>query len=143
VEKDRLDLAVRGLVRIGLDRVSAFLPASELEAFRVAGGRLEATPEVDVRELKKRQEKGDALVLDVRRAGEFSAGRLRGAKNIAHTRLAERLKELPRDRPILVHCQGGTRSAFATALLRREGFDATNVAGGFGAWEKAGFDVER
>jgi rhodanese-related sulfurtransferase len=61
-----------------------------------------------------------------------------GALNIPYTRLARRLKDLPRDRPVLVHCALGGRSAAATALLAREGFDAINVAGGFEAWRKAG-----
>jgi rhodanese-related sulfurtransferase len=46
--------------------------------------------------------------------------------------------ELPRDRRILVHCALGGRSAAATSMLRRLGFDAVNVAGGFEAWKKAG-----
>jgi hydroxyacylglutathione hydrolase len=143
VEPERLNAAVRGLVRIGLDRISGFVTPGGLEQAGGAGVRLATSPEIDVRTLQRRTQDSGALVLDVRRAVEHAEGRIAGTKNIAHTRLLARLGEVPRDRPILVHCQGGTRSAFATALLQRAGYDATNVAGGFGAWEKAGLPVER
>jgi adenylyltransferase/sulfurtransferase len=48
------------------------------------------------------------------------------------------LSEVPQDRPVLVHCRSGARSARATALLRRHGFNATNMVGGYLAWEAAG-----
>lgn len=143
VEPERLDLAVRCLVRIGLDRVSSFVPSRELESYRAGGGRLEKTSDIDVGELGARKKLGGVFVLDVRRAQEFQAGHIEGAANIAHTQLAARMKDIPRDRPVLVHCQGGGRSAVAAAFLRRHGIDATNVAGGFGAWEKAGHEVVR
>jgi hydroxyacylglutathione hydrolase len=143
IERERLELAVRSLVRIGLDRVTSFITPTELDTYRAGAGTLESTPEIDVGALNERRSAGEPFILDVRRSGEYAAGHLEGARNIAHTRLAARLNELPRDRPILVHCQGGGRSAFATALLRRHGFDTTNVAGGFGAWEKAGYKVVR
>ncbi|MGE3182062.1 MAG: rhodanese-like domain-containing protein, partial [Phycisphaerae bacterium] len=43
----------------------------------------------------------------------------------------------------LVSCRSGARSARATAFLQRNGFDATNVAGGFLAWEKADGEIVR
>jgi hydroxyacylglutathione hydrolase len=104
---------------------------------------VEKTGEIDSVELRRRREAGGVFVLDVRRGDEFAAGRVPGATNVPHTRLAARLKDVPRDRSIVVHCQGGTRSAFATALLQREGYDAVNLAGGFGAWQKAGGAIER
>ena len=138
----QVEQAVRCLVRIGLDRVDAFASPAALEMFR-AGGGLTASPEVDVKTLRQQMDAGGAVVLDVRRASEFEAGHIEGAQNIAHTRLLARLAEVPRDKPILVHCQGGARSAFATAMLERAGIRATNVAGGFGAWEKAGLPTVR
>ena len=53
--------------------------------------------------------------------------------------LAGRLGEIPRDKPIVMQCQGGSRSAIAASLLDAEGVgDVANLTGGFGAWEKAG-----
>ncbi|MEO1278623.1 MAG: rhodanese-like domain-containing protein, partial [Planctomycetota bacterium] len=84
-----------------------------------------------------RIDRGEVAVLDVRRATEFAAGRLDGAQNIAHTRLASRLDELPADRTLLIHCQGGIRSARACGYLQRLGYGVINMEGGYEAWQRA------
>ena len=66
---------------------------------------------------------------------------IKNALNIAHTRLHPRLNELPKDQPLMVHCLSGVRSSYASAFLKWNGYDATNVAGGFTAWLKSGGDV--
>ncbi len=78
------------------------------------------------------------VVLDVRRATEFAQGHIDGAMNITHTRLRSRLGEVPRDRPVLVNCRSGARSARACSLLQRHGYSCTNLAGGMLAWEADG-----
>lgn len=116
---------VRQLVRIGFDHVAGILPASEVDA---APAELCAAIEtVDFGGV------GDLLsggakpaLLDVRKATEFAAGHLRGAKNIAHTRLLPRLEEIPAG-PLLVSCQSGTRAAGACAFLARHGGRATAI----------------
>jgi hydroxyacylglutathione hydrolase len=58
------------------------------------------------------------------------------------TRLVERIDTLPRDRPILIHCAGGYRSAIAASVLQRGGFTrVSELAGGFSAWERAALPV--
>ena len=58
--------------------------------------------------------------------------------------LAERLKDLPRDRPILVYCAGGYRSSIAAGLLQQHGVtDVIELASGIAAWERAGLPVRR
>jgi rhodanese-related sulfurtransferase len=50
--------------------------------------------------------------------------------------------ELPQDRPLLVHCAGGYRSAIAASMLQNRGFDqVSEIAGGMSAWEKAGLPL--
>ncbi len=57
--------------------------------------------------------------------------------------LGERLSELPTDRPILVYCAGGYRSAIAASLLERHGFrQVSEMAGGIAAWEAANLPME-
>ena len=68
-----------------------------------------------------------ALLLDVRTAGEFAAGCLPGAKNIPVQSLASRLGELAKDRPIVVYCASGMRSASALSLLKKQGFEAYDL----------------
>lgn len=133
VESERLEEAVRLLVRIGLDDVRGYGTPGDLRAAAEAGAKMETTPEVGVEEARNMLR--SCVVLDVRRATEYAEGHIEGALNIAHTRLLSRLEEVPRDKPILVHCRSGGRSARACALLQKHGFRATNLAGGFVAWQ--------
>lgn len=134
---------VRCLVRIGLDRVEGIIFPHVLQEYADAGGKLVTTEEIDIAEFRRRIAAGAVNVLDVRRAEEWKAGHLRDARNIAHTRLAGRLAEVPRDKPLAVHCLSGGRSSYAAAFLERHGYTVANVAGGFGAWERAGGEVVR
>lgn len=68
-----------------------------------------------------------ALLLDVRTAAEFSAGAIPGAKNIPLQVLGSRLGELDKERPIVVYCASGMRSASALATLKQRGFDAHDL----------------
>ncbi len=76
-------------------------------------------------------------VLDVRRAGEFAEGHLKGAKNIDFLQpdFADNLRELDREKPYLVHCAVGGRSTKALAQLRELGFVRVyHLDGGMKAW---------
>lgn len=119
--------AVRDLVRIGLDRVAGWAPPDALRGFAAAGGEMSSTEVIDFEEVGRRAPDPGTQVLDVRRATEFAEGRIDGAANIAHTRLASRLGELPRDRQLLVHCLSGARASAAASLLEREGFEVAAV----------------
>jgi hydroxyacylglutathione hydrolase len=143
VDPARVDEAVRDLIRIGLDNVGGWFDAREMEKYRAAGGRLVTTDEVSAGKAQGMLAGGKAYVLDARRGAEFVGGHIPGAKNIAHTRLLSRLSEVPRDRHILVNCQGGGRSARACSLLQKHGYEVTNLEGGMRAWEEAGAAVER
>lgn len=125
--EDEVEEAVRDLVRIGLDRVTGWTPSEELAAFEAAGGALASIEVIDFDEVGRRLPDPEVQVLDVRRATEFAAACIDGAANIAHTRLAGRLQELPRDRQLLVHCLSGARASAAVSLLEREGFEVAAV----------------
>ncbi|TWT41664.1 putative metallo-hydrolase [Phycisphaerae bacterium RAS1] len=136
IEPARVEEAVRDLVRIGLDHIRGWYPADEMTALSSADVTLETLREIDAAAARELVEQQRVSVLDVRRATEFAEGRIPGATNIAHTRLAARLKELPEGRPLLVHCRSGVRSARSCALLRRAGLEVLNLKGGFLAWEQ-------
>jgi hydroxyacylglutathione hydrolase len=137
IDPARVDEAVRDLVRIGLDRVVGFLDAARFGELAAAGARIAATREIAAKDAHAEVDARKPFVLDVRRAAEFAAGNIAGATNIAHTRLLSQLGRVPKDREILVHCQGGVRSARACALLERHGCTVTNMAGGYGAYAKS------
>jgi rhodanese-related sulfurtransferase len=103
-------------------------------------------PTVDVREAdrRRREEPARPLVVDVREPNEFAAVRIEGVALVPMSTFASRFEELPKDRPLLLMCAAGTRSAAATAHLLRNGWtDVANVAGGIGEWEKARLPVIR
>jgi len=70
-----------------------------------------------------------AAVLDVRSAGEFQGGAFPGATHVPLGELSGRLGRLRKDRPLIVYCASGMRSAAAVRLLKRAGFDAVNAGG--------------
>ncbi len=76
-----------------------------------------------------------AALLDVRSPGEFSTGHLPGAKNVPVGALGAQLGSLgPKDRPIIVYCASGTRSAMARSLLKAQGFSKVYNLGSMGRW---------
>jgi hydroxyacylglutathione hydrolase len=82
------------------------------------------------------------LVVDVRAPGEHQQKCVRGSLNLPLNHLTERLKELPKDRPLLVHCAGGYRSSIAASLLQQHGYDVSELAGGLAAWETASLPTQ-
>ncbi|HSI23177.1 MAG TPA: rhodanese-like domain-containing protein [Methylophilaceae bacterium] len=88
----------------------------------------------------------NAIVLDVREEGEFAAGHIPDAKNIPLSKLAERANELRKfqQKPVVVNCQGGVRSANACGQLKKAGFTTLyNLRGGLGAWNEAKLPVAK
>lgn len=84
------------------------------------------------------------LIIDVRNEDEYSRGHIPNSVLIPLPTLHTRLDEIPRDRPIIVHCQRGTRSAVGAATLDAFGFDDVHeLNGGFSAWESDGHAVVR
>ena len=73
---------------------------------------------------------GDIL-LDVRSPLEVAAGPVERSINIPLDELRNRLKDLPKDKPIKVFCQVGLRSYIACRILSQNGFDAYNLSGGY------------
>ncbi len=97
-------------------------------------------PSVDVKQAAEMQgDDGGALIVDVREPNEYAQIRARGAVLLPLGRLNGRVRDLPRDREILLMCRTGGRSANATQFLAANGFEnVTNVSGGIVAWHNAG-----
>jgi adenylyltransferase/sulfurtransferase len=87
-------------------------------------------------ELKALLDQGEQpLILDVRNPEEIAICRIAGSMVIPLPELADRLDELDRAAPLIVHCKSGARSAQAIALLRDAGFTRLrNLTGGILAW---------
>jgi adenylyltransferase/sulfurtransferase len=84
--------------------------------------------------LKWRADGTPHFLVDVREPSEYAVSQIDGALLIPLGTLQDQLDKLPTDRPIVVHCRSGARSARAVAVLRAEGYDAHNLVGGILAW---------
>ncbi len=132
IEESDLDDAVVDLIRIGLDDIVGFVTPQQLADSDIP---LVQTQEITIAEYESLRQDTETFSLDVRRAGELrNVGRIPETYNIAHTRLLDRINELPKDKTLLVNCRSGERSTYACAALERHGFEAVNVAGGYLAW---------
>ncbi|HXG40609.1 MAG TPA: molybdopterin-synthase adenylyltransferase MoeB [Candidatus Limnocylindrales bacterium] len=98
----------------------------------------EVTPK-DVERL--RREKPDVAIVDVRETEEWQQGHLPGAVHVPRGHLESRIEAAvpDRDRPVVLYCAGGTRSALAARTLQEMGYaDVVSMAGGFQAWKSEG-----
>lgn len=85
-----------------------------------------------------------ALLVDVRESNEFNEVHAQGALLLPLSELETRFSELPKDRPLLMICRSGARSARACEYLLQNGYtDVTNLAGGTLAWADADLPVVR
>jgi glyoxylase-like metal-dependent hydrolase (beta-lactamase superfamily II)/rhodanese-related sulfurtransferase len=131
------------LGRIGFDHVVGYLAKGMLSisgqpTLTAATERLSAPVAAD-----RLASAAPPLLVDVRSPREHDDKRISGAVSMPLNHLAERIRELPRDRALIVHCAGGYRSSIAASLLMREGrTDVSELAGGIAAWEGAGLPYE-
>ena len=140
----KVDEAVMRLARVGLENVVGYLTGG-MSAWREAGSGLATVQQISVEDLRHRLDEEPGLqVLDVRRAAEYDAGHVPGARLSTLAALAsDPLEGLDTSRPVAVICAGGYRSSAAASLLAPRGFRRLlNVTGGTSAYVNAGFPVE-
>jgi glyoxylase-like metal-dependent hydrolase (beta-lactamase superfamily II)/rhodanese-related sulfurtransferase len=130
------------LGRIGFDQVVGYLKDGLL-SLRGRPDLTQTTERVSAQVAAERLAGGNPpLVLDVRAPREHDSKHIAGSLNIPLNHLAERMKEVPTGRPLLVHCAGGYRSSVAASLLQKHGFGGiSEIAGGVTAWEAAGLPL--
>lgn len=144
IDEKQLKEAVNGLIRIGLDNVPGFITPDDLLIYQKNDGELIESEEVSISELKTKLNDDDVFLLDVREASEFDKiGFIKGANNIAYTRLHCRFNEIPKDKIVMVHCRTGSRSKYAFSFLEKKGFKVDHVTGGILEWINAGNKVEQ
>lgn len=104
------------------------------------GAKKEDSPEIRVTVAEAKEvleEKEDLLVLDVRTDAEFQAGALPDAVLIPYDQLEKRIAEVEayKEKPILLYCRSGNRSAQALAVLEKAGFkEIYHMYQGYSAW---------
>lgn len=87
--------------------------------------------QVNVDKVRELVENGSTII-DVRESYEYEKGHIKGAINIPLSELRSRVKEIPRDKPVYLHCRTGQRSYNAALALQNMGFgNIFNIAGSF------------
>ena len=101
-------------------------------------------PSVSAADLSEKLKNGKKpLVVDVRQPEEYRQGHIQGSKLIPLGQLSGRLKELPKNKEIVLVCATGSRSRSATKMLVREGYEAVNMNGGMMSWARSGLSIKK
>jgi rhodanese-related sulfurtransferase len=140
VAVSRIDTAVQffldNILLIGVAFVSGAMLVWPLVRGKASGptlSTLQATQLINSR---------NPQVIDLRNADEFAKGSLPNARNIPAGKVAERVGDLKKDKPVLLVCATGTSAGRSAALLRGQGFsDVYVLGGGLAAWREAGLPV--
>ena len=103
--------------------------------------------DISVQQGKEMVDRGEVFILDVRTPEEYAAGHIKGStllalQDIPEQELGEKLKDIPKDRKILVYCRTDRRSTQASQILVENGFsEVYNMKGGIIGWMNAGYEV--
>ena len=135
--------AVMRLGRIGFDNVAGYL-AGGMGALESRPALVRKTPRITAPALAEQAASlNPPVVIDVRSEKEWQSGHLAGSHNIPLPHLRAQLSEVPTDRPVVVHCAGGYRSAIACSLLNAAGrTNVSDLVGGVQAWSASKLPVE-
>lgn len=111
--------AYQHLLRIGYDRITGFLDEG-LHAWEISGRTYQTIPAVSTFEVVNWiNDKKDFMLLDVRKAKEFEAGRLPDATHVYLGDLPDNLDMIPRNKPVVTFCGSGLRAVIAATLLKQ------------------------
>ncbi|MCA9152844.1 MAG: rhodanese-like domain-containing protein, partial [Planctomycetales bacterium] len=139
-DDDRLDEAIMRLGRIGFDQVVGYLEhgPEALESRPELVAQVQRMTALDVEE----NASDYTVIVDVRTEKEWQGGHIADSINIPLNQLADRVHELPSDKTIVVHCQGGYRSSIAASLMQKDGYsNVFDMVGGFEAWKASQLPV--
>jgi hydroxyacylglutathione hydrolase len=134
----RFARALRGAALVGMDKVIGWGGPEIIQHWIAAGRRLITTQQL---EPKDAQASG-RLIVDVRGQSEWDEAGIPGARHAFLGDVLNLMKDVPKDQPLVMQCQGGGRSAIAASLLQAHGWtDVANLKGGLDAWRETGLPV--
>ena len=127
--------------RLGFDNIHGYLCVGMGE-WQKQGKPISTIGTLSASDLKDRLER--YVVLDVREPSEWhQEGTIKGAERIFFGDLTEKLGSLQRNKRFAVTCSVGDRASIAASILKRKGFEVSNVLGGMTAWEKLGYPTTK
>ena len=134
----QMDDLTRKLMRIGLDNIHGFVDAAKIS--ELTNGVLSTSKMVSITDVKANT---TAQVIDLRGAAEYNSGHIAGATNVFVGTLLQNLAKVPKDKPVIIHCQGGDRAAIGYSLLVKEGYtNVSNYSPGINEWIKEAQPLE-
>jgi len=127
---------------IGLDRVAGWMGADAVSEWKAKGGVMVSSRQIAPTDVAAQISEG-TTVMDVRAAVEFRSGHVTGSVNVPLGRLVTYMADKPREKPVILLCESGSRSAIGASLLTAAGFsDVSNLTGGIAAWRREGLPLE-
>ncbi|GCD80725.1 MBL fold metallo-hydrolase [Schleiferia thermophila] len=137
--EEHLEDIARKLMRIGLDNVLGYI--SSTEAYTSSGGQLKKVEFVDKEQVKKMLGNGVEIV-DLRGASEYKSGHIKNAKHVFVGTLPQNLNLIPKDKTVVIHCQGGDRASIGYSILAGAGFtNVKNYSPGINEWVSSGEEL--
>ena len=153
-DPERTEESRMRLARVGIEHIAGYLDGG-ISAWQRSGRQVAQFAQISAGELRQLLVREPEMQLvDVRRGAEWDAGHIAQAHlaplnkfasliNSGSEAAKKLLPEFETDRPVIVYCQGGYRSAIAASVLERSGFSMiVNVIGGFDAWKLQKFPME-
>lgn len=132
---EQLEELTRKLMRIGLDNIYGYIPG--IAAWTQQGGETSVVKQADHAAFESLRANEDVQVVDLRGAAEYKLGHIPGSDHVFVGTLPQHLDKISRDKTVVIHCQGGDRSAIGYSLLAKAGFDnVINYPGGMNEWVK-------
>lgn len=132
--EEEIEEVKQTLHSIGIDQIVAYMDVNTaVEETSLP----ESYQNISPKEAKKMIQNNSAQVLDVRNLNEWKEGHIEGAKHLILGTLLNHLKDLPSQRPLIVQCGSGFRSAIGISLLQANGVkNVYNLTGGYSQWKK-------
>ncbi len=129
-KEEEMEELTRKLMRIGLDNIYGYI--TDVEAMGIP---LKTADIISLEEFKSYTGRAGVQIVDVRGENEYNKGHVQGADHVFVGTIENHLDKISRDRPVVIHCQAGDRSALAYSALVKNGFtNVKNFSGGMKEW---------
>ena len=143
-ESGQAEILLQDLRSIGLDNMAGYFETPVIQHWAAQGRALQSYQKTTSREIADKVKHGQVTVLDVRALSEWNEGHIPAARHIMLGYLPENISALPREKPILLQCRSGARSAIAASVLQSKGItDVMNLSDGIQGWLAAGLPIKR
>jgi hydroxyacylglutathione hydrolase len=143
-ERSQIRNISHDLIHIGLDHIAGYFEPPSLDRWLEVGLPMQSYQVATPSQVARQVLDDKVAVLDVRSLQEWNESHLVDAQHIMLGYLPDRISEILLDRPVVVHCQTGGRSAIAASILQANGIPTViNMVGGMQDWMAEGLPVDR